>query len=485
MTLPHASSLQTLLGASLCIPLPALATAPALPSAPKAHPPRVSWISSADGRPWQTMPASDLAQADGAAAQLRVWPDRIFQAVEGFGGCLNELGWRALARATESDRQSVLEALFGDDGCAFALARLPIGANDFALDGYSLAEEPEDYALESFSIERDRSHLLPFVKAAMVVRPDLRCWGSPWSPPAWMKENDNYSGGSLRWETSVLEAYARYFVKWIEAYRAEGVDVYAVAPQNEPNILNVYPTCAWTGEQLRTFIADHLGPALERADARVELWLGTINGDPPSGGNNINDRVATVLDDPAAADRIAGLAFQYDSANLIGDAARLYPEKKLMQSETDCHGGRNSWEDALFLYRRILHYVGQGASSYFLWNLVLDETGLSTWGWRQNAPITVDSRTGAVAYNGEYHVMRHFSQFVKPGAHRVLATGPWGDKIAFANPDGSVVVVAANSSERDCVVVVAPGGDPAGTVRVTLPAKSVNTLVFDAHAREP
>jgi glucosylceramidase len=252
-----------------------------------------------------------------------------------------------------------------------------------------------------------------------------------------------------------------------------------VCSQNEPNILSAYPTCLWTGPQLREFIADYLGPTLHARKTNVELWLGTLNGDPPNDGDNVNDRLLTVLEDPKASVFITGIAFQYDSRTQIGSASELYPGKKLMESETECNHGENSWADAQHLYSLMKRYIENGAGSYFSWNMVLDETGLSTWNWRQNAMITVNRDTGKVTYNGEYYVMCHFSQFVKPGAKRVMTTGIWGDKIAFVNPDGSTVLVVGNTAKQPYSVVlnVAERAD-GGTINVTLPARSVNTFVI-------
>ena len=405
--------------------------------------------------------------------QIRIWPKRTFQTVDGFGGCFNELGWVALEKASASDRENIMTSLFGDKGCAFTMGRIPIGASDFALDWYSLDETPGDLELKDFSIARDEKSLIPFIKAAMAVRPTLKCWGSAWSPPMWMKTNNHYSKGSIKWEPAILSSYATYLARWVEAYRAAGIDIFAVFTQNEPNILNVYPTCLWTGPQLRTFVSDYLGPTLRDRKTNVELWLGTLND------GNFNDRLVTVLEDPKANAFITGISFQYDARNQIGSASQLYPGKKLMQSETECNKGDNSWGDAERLYSLMKSYLENNANSYFAWNMILDETGMSTWKWKQNALITVDHNTGRVTFNGEYYVMRHFSQYVKPGARRILSTGLWGDKIAFVNPDGSIVLVIGNSAKQAYPVSVGLGGaSNSDAIKAELPPHSINTFVF-------
>ena len=428
------------------------------------------------------MPAPALVEArEDTSPQVRIASHKVFQSIDGFGGCFNELGWKALAKASPADRQRVLSALFGDEGCAFTLGRIPIGASDFATNAYSLDDTPGDLTLTNFSIIRDEQLLLPYIKATMNVRHALKCWATPWSPPAWMKTNTNYSGGSIRWEPAVLRSYAKYLACWVDAYRKAGINLYAITPQNEPNILNRYPTCLWTGPQLREFIGDYLGPTFKPQKSKVELWLG-LNGDPANNGDNVNDRLVTVLENHKASTYITGVAFQYDSRNQISNASELYPAKKLMQSETDCNGGANSWKDAERLFDQMKRYLEGNANAYFMWNMVLDETGMSTWNWRQNAMITVNRETGKVTFNGEYYVMRHFSHFVKPGAKRMLTTGVWGDKIAFVNPDRSTVLVVANSAEQPFLVTLNIAGRTSGqTLNATLPAQSVNTFVISGN----
>jgi glucosylceramidase len=440
--------------------------------------PAVLWMSSTSQTPWKSMTAPEITTASaGTTPEVRIEQGTKYQTIDGFGGCFNELGWSALGKATAADRQSVLAALFGDDGCGFNLARVPIGASDFALDGYSLDDTAGDVELKNFSLARDEKNLIPYIKAAMAVRPTLKVWGSPWSPPVWMKTNNGIGGGSLKWEPSILSAYATYMAKWVEGYRAAGMNVYGLSPQNEPNITNVYPTCLWTAAQLREFIATYLGPTLRDRKTEVELWLG-LNGDPFNGGEDPNNRLGTVMKDPTASAFLTGIEFQYDSKSQMCTARDLYPSKKLMQGETECKGGANSWGDAQSLYSLMKRYLDCGANAYFLWNMVLDETGASSWGWKQNASITVNKSTGKVTYNGEYYVMRHFSQFVKPGAKRVLSSGSFSNKIAFINQDGSAVVVLSNATGQAVNATITVDGRTGGdTIKVSLPAQSMNTIV--------
>jgi len=459
---------------------------------------KVEWISSTADKPWKQMPSPALEEPVEPPVVF-IKPSRTFQTIDGFGGSFNELGWIALSKAKPIDAQEALKALFTESGLNFTMARIPMGSSDFAFnvdgdpstpddDDYSFAMTPEDYELKDFSIERDRKHLLPYIKAAMDVRPDLQCWGSPWSPPEWMKDNNFYAGGHLRWEPRVLKTYADYFVKWIEAYRGEGVNVFAVLPQNEPNQWQVFPSCVWSGDQLAEFIGDYLGPTLAASNSNVKIWFG-INGDPQNNGDDFNNRIVTVLEDPEANAYIDGIGFQYDSKNQIALAYAAYPDKKLIQTESFCFNGDNSWEDATTrndgmqgLSRNLQRNFENGANAFFAWNMILDDTGLGPWNWRQNAPITVNSSSGQVTYNYEFYIYKHYSHFVKPGAKRIMTTGWWGDKIAFINPDGSIVLVMANSSENDYEASVEIGEMPGNnTFKVEVPARSVNTFLISTN----
>ncbi len=175
-------------------------------------------------------------------------------------------GGERLLLLGESRRAKLLAELFHPvSGCRFNLCRLPIGANDYALQWYSHCDVEGDFGMEKFCIARDEVYLLPYIKAALALRPDLELFASPWSPPAWMKRPAVYNYGTLVWEKKYLEAYALYFRKFVEAYRSLGVTIDQVHVQNEPTADQKFPSCVWTGEQLRDFIRDHLGRSLRRA----------------------------------------------------------------------------------------------------------------------------------------------------------------------------------------------------------------------------
>lgn len=317
---------------------------------------------------------------------------RRCQTIDGFGGCFNELGWRTLSRLPEQERQEILRNLFAPEESHFTYCRLPIGASDYAESWYSLNETEGDYAMEHFTIERDKHCLIPYIQSAMAYSGKLTLFASPWSPPIWMKNPRAYNFGTLIWTEENLRAYALYFKKFVEAYTAEGIAIDQVHIQNEPISDQKFPSCLWTGEQLRDFIRDYIGPLFREAGLSTEIWLGTINAPYDNYGHmpawhtsNYNKMVNPVLSDHAARDYISGVGFQWGGKHAIQQTHTAYPDMKLAQTENECGDGRNGWDYAEYTFSLIWHFLHNGAGAYTYWNMVLDEGGVSTWGWRQNS----------------------------------------------------------------------------------------------------
>ncbi len=418
--------------------------------------------------PWQAGKARALPD-HGETADLTVTPHER-QAWEGFGGCFNELGWQALAALPAARRNEVFTALFGAKGCRFTICRLPIGASDYAAEWYSHNEADGDLAMKHFSIDRDRHFLLPYIKEALKLQPKLQLFASPWSPPTWMKAPKAYNYGTVIWEKPILEAYALYFVKFVQAYAREGVTIHQIHPQNEPAADQKFPSCLWTGPQLRDFIRDYLTPAFRKAGLKTEIWLGTLNTDDYNGFPN------TVLSDAAANACVTGVAFQWAGKGAIQRTRASWPEKRLMQSENECGNGQNSWEYAHYVFDLMQHYITNGVNAYVYWNMVLPPGGRSTWGWLQNAMITVDPARKTVTYNPEFFLFKHFSQFVRPGAVNLEVSGhAAGNAVAYRNPDGTGVVVTSNPFPTKRRLTVEMG---ANTAVVELPPQSFNTLLI-------
>jgi glucosylceramidase len=323
---------------------------------------QVQWTVTTEKAPWQTNTAPALQKYDGTTQNLiEVYPSKKLQQIDGFGGCFNEKGMDAMAALSKGKQQEILGELFDKTkGCAFNICRMPMGANDYSMDYYSYDDTPEDYEMKHFSIDRDRKYLLPYIKMAMKYNPDLKIWASPWCPPQWMKSSGFYGfqknedSSHIRKESKVFKAYALYFEKFVKAYRNEGVNLYAVHVQNEPYSSQIFPSCLWTGAEMRDFIRDYLGPKL--FGLGVEIWLRTINS------GNYAQSAGAVLTDPKAAKYITGMGFQWDGKKAIAEAAAKHPGFKLMQTESECGGSENNLNLALYTYGLIDHYLKAGAN---------------------------------------------------------------------------------------------------------------------------
>ena len=399
------------------------------------------------------------------------------QKIDGFGGAFNEKGWDAMSGLTPAQRQKVLNELFSDNGLHLNIGRLPIGANDFAMDYYSYDDVDGDYDLKYFSVKRDERYLLPYVKAALKIKPNLELFGSPWTPPAWMKANKHYgckaspATAHLTWDTKTQNSYAQYFVKYVEAYAKEGVKIDAVHLQNEPAACQDFPSSLWNGKQMHDFLKDYMFPAFHKANLKTDIWLGTINH------GDYEAYAKPTLTDPTLAKEIGGVGYQWDGKYAIAATHQRHPDVKLMQTESECGDGSNDLYAGFYTFSLMKKYFDGGANSYVYWNMVLDGIGNSTWGWRQNSLISIDRAQGSkVKYNFEFYVMKHFSHFIQQGAKKI-ATDYDEDLLLFKNPDGEYVAVVANPSYSNRHVTIKVGDK---MVKVTIPTLTINTFTIKA-----
>ncbi len=406
------------------------------------------------------------APATGSGIPMLKINGETLQTWKGFGGCFNELGEIALRHLSDADRKEVMNELFTDEACGFNYCRLPIGANDYAKSWYSHNEHEGDFAMEHFSIARDHEYILPYLKEALSYRDDMFLFASPWSPPTWLKFPQAHNHGRIIWEENVLKTYAKYFVRFVEEYAKEGIRIDAVHVQNEPDSDQKFPSCCWTGETLRDFIRDYIGPAFEKVDC--DVWLGTIERP------QYNNWVFPTLSDPNALKYTAGVGFQWGGKFAVQRTHEAFPNLPLIQTENECGNGDNDWWHAHHVFDLIQHYIANGVEAYTYWNMVLEPRGISTWGWPQNAMITVDPETNTFTRNPEFYVMKHAAAFVKRGAQVLGLEGPWsGNALAFKNPDGSTAWIIQNRSEEERSVTVEIGGE---ILELALDPLSITTL---------
>ena len=437
--------------------------------------------SSRDGARLAALPVAPVAA--GSTDGPRVWVDasRRFQTVLGFGGAFTEAAavtWQALP---EAQREALLHAYFDPaSGHGYTLGRVHMGSCDFALGHYAHAEVPGDLALQHFSIARDRQTLLPFLKAAQRVagRP-LTLLASPWSPPAWMKDNGQMAqGGRLKPECRAT--WAQCFVRFIQAYADEGVPIWGVTLQNEPEAVQRWDSCLWSAEEERDFVRDHLGPALEAAGLGHIKILGWDHN-----RDLMVERASVLYGDPDAARCFWGLAFHwygephFDHVRQVHEA---WPDKGLLFSEGCQEGGphADSWAAAERYALAVVNDLNHGTVGWIDWNLLLDETGGPNHvGNLCHAPVLVDRATQRWVAQPAFHVLGQFARFIQPGAQRVLcaATREALTCTAFANPDGSLAVVIFNPGDHALPCVIAHAGAQG---RIDLPAHAIATCTLPA-----
>ncbi|WP_405605836.1 glycoside hydrolase family 30 protein [Polaribacter sp. Asnod1-A03] len=448
----------------------------------------VAWKSSTEDTVWSDKIYKETSEDIKTDATIIVNTEKQQQNITGFGGCFNELGWDALGMVTPEEKQQILNDLFSQEtGCKFSLCRMPIGANDYAVDWYSHNETEGDFAMENFSIDRDKKRLIPYIKEAQKINPDVAVWASPWCPPSWMKHSKHYACKSNpkfndlpeEWsnteelvsrfitEPKYFEAYALYFSKFVQAYAEEGIDISAVHVQNEYNSAQNFPSCVWKPEDLGILISDYLGPKFESDNLDTEIWLGTVERPQL-------ERVTSVIEYGNAKKYVDGVGFQWAGKGAIESVHATYPEMELMQTETECGDGSNDWKAAEYTFNLMKHYFENGANSYMYWNMVLDETGKSQWGWKQNSMISIDSNSKAITYNPEFYLMKHLSAFVAPGSVKLETAGDDDSAIVFYNKaENKVVVLAYNSADENKEFQFNINDKE---VKTSLEAKSFNTL---------
>lgn len=443
----------------------------------------IKWIEST--------PTNQLVDKTATSVETTVSSDlqltgKTLQAIRGFGGCFNELGYLPLTKLDEEQQQDIYHDLFSPDELNFTFNRTPVGANDFAATWYSYDEKDGDYNLNEFSIDHDKQTLIPYIKNAQKYQPNLQLFASPWTPPTWMKFPKVYNFGTIVMEPENLQAYADYLVKYLKSYEEQGIHIDRLCPQNEVFADQKFPSCKWSSDDLRTFIRDYLGPTLEKSGLDTDIFLGTLNGPEDMSFtatgvklDNYNRYVDNILFDEKARHYIKGIGYQWAGQHAIERTHESWPEMELIQTESECGFGDNSWDYAEYVFHLVNHYFNAGATAYTYWNIILGDT-ISTWGWRQNSLFSIDSKTKTVTRNPEYYVMRHYAHYIQPGAKMLETTGHFNSMgRAFRNPDGQLVVVVQNALKRELPFEFADPEHADKGIKATLKPRSFNTFVID------
>jgi glucosylceramidase len=369
--------------------------------------------------------------------------------------------------------------------------------------------------MSKFSVTEDEKYIIPYVHAALAVNPNIKFWGSPWTPPTWMKTGTpgstaascNISGGgpstfafdgeTMKTDTQTLQAYALYFVKWIQAYAQESpaITISAVMPQNEPDYVENYPSANWDPTTYNTFVQT-LGQAFSSNSITTQIFLGTSSKDDTSQNTGSDAAIITkVMGDSTSAALIKGFGLQWNfeaNGSFASDVASVLTSSSMPKWQTEHKCGNYPWNPSgLPAYNstqapndyaygteswgNIRDWIKAGVASYSAWNMVLDPKGnnIDTCrDWKQDTLLVVNGTT--LIPTPAYYVFRHVSQYVQPGAKRVGSSGGGSmDVLAFKNPDGTHATVMYNSGSSAVQTVLSAGS---GKFSFTVPANGFATV---------
>ena len=439
---------------------------------------------------FQTTPAKDVREI--ATPGFTIHPYPAVRALDidgakekshrylGLGASMTDAAAWVLANMPEEKRGKLMRELFTPAGCNLGAVRLNIGASDYSTALYSYDDVAGDVEMRHFSLKRDDAHLMPMMRAALAIRPDLYVFAAPWSPPGWMKDSGMMIGGHLK--DDCMDALANYLVAYVKACGERGVKVSAVTPQNETvcDTKGQYPCCTYTPEQEAELVTRHVAPAFRKAGLDTKVWIYDHD-------YKATNRVVRQLSDPETRRAVGGVAWHSycaEGPELIAPLKEMFPEIPFYHTEQGPHVIDQSRTE-LWWAKKVFGAFQNGCELFTSWNLCLDELGTPATGAHNCGGFTVvDSETHDVTYSPQYRLFRHIGPFVKRGA-RVLEVAGDRDEaltILFRNPDGEYVLVVASDgslvrrTQRRRLVIKYKG------LYKTLPLPgamwSVSTLVF-------
>ncbi|MDD5629220.1 MAG: glycoside hydrolase family 30 protein [Elusimicrobia bacterium] len=463
------------------------AAAPDAPARPKTA--RVFLTAQAGGQrlaPAGSAAFTDFGQPLESQPCVFVDPSKSFQTLLGIGGALTDAAAETFAKLPRKRQGELLRAYYdAERGIGYSLARTNIHSCDFSSESYTYTAD-NDRELKTFSVAHDRKFRIPMIKRAIAAAGGrLTLFASPWSPPAWMKDNGSMlQGGHLLPE--FLQTWADYFVRFIRAYEAEGIPVWGLTIQNEPMAKQTWESCIFTAAEERDFLKLHLGPSLAKAglgDRKVLVW--------DHNRDLMYQRAQTVFGDPEAAKYAWGLAFHWyenwsggeQQFENVRRTAEAFPGVNLFHTE-GCNGPFDTkridaWDNAEAYGQAMIKDLNNGAVAWTDWNVLLDERGGPNHvGNFCFAPVHADTKAGSLHYTPAYYYIGHFSKFIRPGARRVASLSNRDPLLttAFRDGDGRLAVVVMNRGEKDVAYRLWMEGKAA---ELQSPAHSIATLLVD------
>ncbi len=398
-------------------------------------------------------------QATESEVSVFVNPNRKFQTFIGIGAAITDAAAEVFATLPKAKQQEFLKAHFDEnEGIGYTLSRTSIHSCDFSSASFTYVTN-EDKDLNTFSIDHDREYRIPMIRQAIAAAGgELLFYASPWSPPAFMKTNQNMlQGGKLLPEYN--DAWALYYTKFIKAYEKEGIPIWGITLQNEPMAVQTWESCVYTADEERDFLKNHLGPVMEKeglGDKKIVVW--------DHNRDLIVNRANTIFEDPEAAKYAWGIGFHwyedwaggkqmFENLDRVQEA---YPDKKLLFTEgcADSFDPDNLyfWGNAERYGSNMINDFNQGTVGWTDWNILLDERGGPNHvGNFCFAPVHANTKTGELIYTPSYYYIGHFSKFIRPGAKRISTASSRSHLLStsFQNNDGSIVTVVMNQSDLE------------------------------------
>lgn len=399
------------------------------------------------GQPLETQPT------------IFVDPSHTFQTLVGIGGALTDASAETFAKLSKAQQQEFLQAYYSPTkGIGYTLGRTNIASCDFSSESYAYIAD-NDKELKTFNVKHDEKYRIPFIKQAIAAAGGkLTMYVSPWSPPAWMKDNNSLvKGGKLKPE--FRQSWANHYVKFIKEYERQGIPIWGLTVQNEPMAKQTWESCIFTAEEERDFVKGYLGPTLQKGGLGDRKLIGWDHN-----RDLMYQRASTLFDDPEASKYYWGLGYhwyetwtgsgmQFDNERRVHET---YPTKNLVFTEGCIEkfdfSKVNDWALGERYGNSLINDFNAGTVAWTDWNILLDETGGPNHvGNFCYAPVIGDTKSGKLIYTNIYYYIGHFSKFIRPGAKRI-ATASSRDVLqttAFLNTDGKVAVVVMNSSEKE------------------------------------
>ncbi len=443
------------------------------------------------------------------ASDLRILPDDKYQTINGFGGSFTESTAYLLNRMGAENRGKIIEAYFGESGAKYSMARTHMNSCDFSLSQYSYAPVAGDMELENFSIDEDRQDIIPIIKDAMAQSTEgFKIIASPWTAPPWMKDNKDWVGGKLLPE--YYDTWALFFSKYLDAYKAEGIDIWGFTVENEPlGNGNNWESMHFTPEEMTAFVQNHLGPRLEADGKRAVKILGYDQN-----REHLKEWVDEMYRDEDSRRYFDGTAIHWYASTYevfpdeLQYAHQKAPDKHLIQSEACVDAEVPKWQDDTWYWskeatdwgwdwapedqkplhpkyvpvyryaRDIIGCLNNWVDGWVDWNMVLDRQGGPNWfkNWCV-APVIVDPEKDEVYFTPLYYTLSHFSRHIRPGATKIGLEFSDKELLATAaqNPDGSIAVVLLNMTNSPKSVAVQLGEHSAP---ISIAQQAIQTIVI-------